>query len=139
MVDTDDTCPTLTFNTIGRHQSRLVRTRVASTLSLALHERWAIYTVPISMARAGSSPRTSCRPLAANGQIATQYVDEDRRHGDGHFCQSQRLRLRSRAFCPPTAGCSGKMGHAERIGSGLYKNVPGEYDMELFRSAVEYF
>ena len=78
IIDTDETCPTLTFNTIGRHQSRLVRTRIASNRSpwLAGTQVGDIYTVPISHGEG----RFLCseelvRKLADNGQIATQYVD----------------------------------------------------------------
>ena len=78
IIDTDDACPTLTFNTISRHQSRLVRTRIASNKSpwLAGTEVGDVYTVPISHGEG----RFLCRPellekLAANGQITTQYVD----------------------------------------------------------------
>ena len=72
-------CPTLTYNTIGRHQSRLVRTRVASNQSpwLMRHASRARSTpCPSPTARAGSwRPRSCVKQLAANGQIATQYVD----------------------------------------------------------------
>ena len=78
IIDTDENCPTLTYNTIGRHQSRIVRTRVASNKSpwLALTEVGDVYTVPISHGEGRFlASEELIRQLAANGQIATQYVD----------------------------------------------------------------
>ena len=142
IVDTDVTCPTLTFNTIGRHQSRLVRTRVASA-----HSPWlkhapvgSVYTVPISHGegRFMASEEVVAR-LAANGQIATQYVDLQDRPTDEILFNPNGSACAIEGILSPDGRVLGKMGHSERIGSGLYRNVPGEYDMQLFRSAVEYF
>ena len=142
ILDTDETCPTLTFNTIGRHQSRLVRTRVASNLSpwLAGVEVGDVVTVPIS--HGGGRFLASeelIRQLAANGQIATQYVDfENKATGDVHFNPNGSL-YAIEGITSPDGRVLGKMGHSERIGKGLYKNVPGEFDLKLFQSAVKYF
>ena len=79
------------------------------------------------------------RQLAANGQIATQYVDLDGRATDDiHFNPNGSL-FAVEGITSPDGRVFGKMGHAERTGAGLYKNVPGEYDMKMFTSAVRYF
>ena len=142
IIDTDESYPTLTFNTISRHQSRIVRVRVASTLSpwLSRTKVGDIYSVPISHGEGRFlASQELIRSLAANGQIATQYVDlEGRASGDVHFNPNGST-FAVEGICSPDGRVFGKMGHAERIGSGLYKNVPGNYDMEMFRAAVEYF
>lgn len=142
IIDADENCPTLTYNTIGRHQSRLVRTRVASNKSPWLSETAPgdVFTVPISHGegRFIASDDLICR-LAENGQIATQYVDlEGNPTADIHFNPNNSM-LAVEGITSPDGRVLGKMGHSERIGGGLYKNVPGEYDMGLFRSAVKYF
>ncbi len=142
IIDTDESCPTLTFNTIARHQSRIVRVRVASNLSPWLRRTRVgdIYSVPISHGEGRFlASEELVRSLAARGQIATQYVDlEGRASGDVHFNPNGSA-FAVEGICSPDGRVFGKMGHAERIGSGLYKNVPGSYHMEMFRSAVEYF
>ncbi len=142
IIDTDESCPTLTFNTIGRHQSRIVRTRVASNKSpwLALTEVGDIYSVPISHGEGRFlASEEVIRQLAANGQIATQYVDlEGKATGDVHFNPNGSL-YAIEGITSPDGRVFGKMGHAERIGSNLYKNVPGNYDIRMFEAAVKYF
>ena len=142
IIDTDENCPTLTFNTISRHQSRIVRVRVASNKSpwLSRTKVGDIYSVPISHGEGRFlASQELVRSLAAKGQIATQYVDlEGRASGDVHFNPNGSA-FAVEGICSPDGRVFGKMGHAERIGSGLYKNVPGNYDMEMFRAAVEYF
>ena len=142
IIDTDAACPTLTFNTISRHQSKLVRIRVASNKSpwLAGTEVGEVYTVPISHGEGRFLASDELiRTLAANGQIATQYVDLD-----GNATDDIRYNPNDSAFAiegitSPDGRVFGKMGHSERIGTGLYKNVDGKYDMKLFESAVKYF
>ena len=142
IMDTDGSCPTLTFNTIARHQSRIVRVRVASNKSPWLAETRVgdIYSVPISHGEGRFlADEALIRELAAKGQIATQYVDlQGRATDDVHFNPNNSL-FAVEGICSPDGRVFGKMGHAERIGSGLYKNVPGEYDMKMFTSAVKYF
>ena len=142
IIDTDANCPTLTFNTIARHQSRIVRVRVASNKSpwLSKTQVGEIYSVPISHGEGRFlADEKLIRRLAANGQIATQYVDLDgKATGDVHFNPNGSA-FSVEGICSPDGRVFGKMGHAERIGSGLYKNVPGVYDMEMFTAAVEYF
>ena len=142
IMDTDADFPTLTFNRIGRHQSRLVRTRVASNMSpwLAGTEVGEIYTVPMSHGEGRFlADEALVRKLAAAGQIVTQYVDLA-----GNATQDVRFNPNGSVYavegiCSPDGRVLGKMGHSERIGTGLYRNVPGEYDMKLFSSAVKYF
>ncbi len=142
IIDTDENCPTLTYNTIGRHQSRLVQTRVASNLSpwLMNTKPGEVYTVPISHGEGRFlASNELIQKLAANGQIATQYVDlagnptaDIRFNPNNSACAVEGI-------TSPDGRVFGKMGHTERTGAGLYLNVPGEYDMKIFRSAVEYF
>ena len=142
IIDTDETCPTLTFNNISRHQSRIVRTRVASNKSpwLALTNVGDVYNVPISHGEGKFlASEELIRQLAANGQIATQYVDlEGSATADIHFNPNGSL-YAIEGITSPDGRVFGKMGHSERIGAGLYKNVPGEYDIQMFKAAVKYF
>ena len=142
ILDTDASFPTLTYNTIGRHQSGLVRTRVCSVKSpwfsgLNVGE---VYTIPISHGEGRFiASRELVDELAQKGQIATQYVDMEGRpsmltafNPNGSLCAIEGI-------TSPDGRVLGKMGHSERIGANLYKNVPGEFDMKLFGSAVKYF
>ena len=142
IIDTDENCPTLTFNTIGRHQSRLVRTRIASNKSpwLAKTSVGDIYTVPISHGEGRFLASDELiAELAANGQIATQYVDLDGKTTSDIRFNPNNSCAAIEGITSPDGHVIGKMGHSERIGKGLYKNVYGEYDMKMFESAVEYF
>ncbi|HJB12543.1 MAG TPA: phosphoribosylformylglycinamidine synthase [Candidatus Oscillibacter excrementigallinarum] len=140
--DTDATCPTLTYNVIGRHQSRIVRTRVASNRSpwLARAQVGDIVSVPISHGEG----RFLCPPdllaqLAENGQIATQYVGPDGAPTldiDGNPNGSVWA---VEGITSPDGRVLGKMGHSERVGPCLYRNVPGHYDLGLFQAARDYF
>ena len=142
ICDSDCDMPTLTYNVIGRHQSRIVRTRVASNMSPWLRSVNVgdVFNVPISHGegRFFASEET-VRKLAANGQIATQYVDMlDNATADVHFNPNGSI-FAIEGITSPDGRVLGKMGHSERKGFGLYKNVPGEFDMKLFESAVKYF
>ncbi|MBQ6717906.1 MAG: phosphoribosylformylglycinamidine synthase [Clostridia bacterium] len=142
IIDTDENCPTLTFNTIARHQSRIVRTRVASNKSpwLSLTNVGDIYNVPISHGEGRFlAGEELIKELAANGQIATQYVDLDgNATSDVHFNPNNSM-YAIEGITSPDGRVFGKMGHSERIGEGLYKNVLGEYDIRMFEAAVKYF
>ncbi len=142
IIDTDENCPTLTFNTIARHQSRIVRTRIASNKSpwLALTNVGDIYNVPISHGEGRFLASDALiRQLAANGQIATQYVDlTGAVSADVHFNPNGSA-YAIEGITSPDGRVFGKMGHSERIGAGLYRNVPGEYDIRMFEAAVAYF
>ncbi|MBQ9211788.1 MAG: phosphoribosylformylglycinamidine synthase [Clostridia bacterium] len=142
ILETDEHCPTLTYNTIGRHQSRIVRTRVASNLSPWLREAelGGIYSVPISHGEGRFLAEESLiQQLKENGQIATQYVDlagnpttDIRYNPNGSIAAIEGI-------TSPDGRVFGKMGHSERVGKDLYKNVPGNYDIRMFASAVKYF
>ncbi|MBR7186000.1 MAG: phosphoribosylformylglycinamidine synthase [Clostridia bacterium] len=142
IIDTDENCPTLTYNDIGRHQSRIVRVRVASTNSpwLSGVNVGDVFSVPISHGEGKFvCPEGLAKELAAKGQIMTQYVDLS-----NNATMDVRFNPNGSAYAiegilSPDGRVFGKMGHSERKGAGLYKNVPGEYDMKLFESAVKYF
>ena len=142
IVPMTDACPTLTFNTIGRHQSRLVRTRVASDLSPWLSKTSVgdIHTVAISHGegRFVASDEVLAQ-LRANGQIATQYVDETGTPGMDLDVNPNGSLLAIEGITSPDGRVFGKMGHSERSGNGLYVNVPGNKYQPIFEAGVEYF
>ena len=142
IIDADESCPTLTFNTIARHQSKIVRTRIASNKSpwLSGMSVGDIVSVPISHGegRFIASEELIIK-LAENGQIATQYVDSaGNATNDIRFNPNGSL-YAIEGITSPDGRVFGKMGHCERTGPGLYKNVPGNYDIRMFESAVKYF
>ena len=142
IIDTDADCPTLTYNTIGRHQSSIVRTRVCSNLSpwLMGAEPGEIYSVPISHGEGRFiASEALLRELAEKGQIATQYVDlAGRPSMDTAFNPNGSL-WAVEGITSPDGRVLGKMGHSERVGASLYRNVPGNYNIGLFQSAAKYF
>lgn len=142
IIDTDENCPTLTYNTIARHQSKIVRTRIASNKSpwLTDTEVGDIYSVPVSHGEGRFiASEELIRRLAENGQIATQYVDEKgEATSDIHFNPNGSY-YAIEGITSPDGRVFGKMGHSERYATDLYKNVPGNYDIKMFRSAVDYF
>ena len=142
IIDTDENCPTLTFNTIARHQSRIVRTRVASTKSpwLSMMNVGDIVNVPISHGEGKFlAPDALIQELAKNGQIATQYVDLNGEPTmDAAFNPNGSL-YAIEGITSPDGRVIGKMGHSERFSNGCYKNVPGNYDIQMFKAAVKYF
>lgn len=142
IVDMTDKSPTLTFNTIARHQSLMVNTRVASTKSPWLYkcEVGEIHCVPVSHGEGRFvAPASLIQRLAANGQIATQYVDND-----GNPTMDIRYNPNTstgaiEGITSPDGRVFGKMGHSERKGTFVCKNVPGEKDQKIFESGVAYF
>lgn len=138
----DENCPTLTFNTIGRHQSRLVTTKISSNLSPWLNNVKVgdVHTIAISHGEGRFTANEEVlKSLAANGQIATQYVDlSGKPTFDIEFNPNGSVDA-IEGITSPDGRVFGKMGHSERIGSNLYRNVPGEKDQKLFRAGVEYF
>ncbi len=142
ITEPNENYPTLSYNTISRHQSRIVRTRICSDKSpwLSLVNVGDIVNVPISHGEG----RFICdeemiKSLAQNGQIATQYVDlTGNVSNDIHFNPNDSA-FAIEGITSPDGRVFGKMGHSERTGSGLYKNVPGNYDIRMFESAVKYF
>ncbi len=142
IVDAAADSPTLTYNDIGRHQSRIVRVRVASVKSpwLAAVNVGDVFSVPISHGEGKFiCSERELEALAQNGQIMTQYVDlDDRPTYDIRFNPNGSA-MAVEGILSPDGRIFGKMGHSERKGKGLYKNVVGLYDMKLFESAVKYF
>ncbi|MGN1419603.1 MAG: phosphoribosylformylglycinamidine synthase [Acutalibacteraceae bacterium] len=142
IIDTDENCPTLTFNTIGRHQSRIVRTVIASNKSpwLSSAKVGEVYSVPISHGEGRFlADEKLIKQLAQNGQIATQYCDLDgNATGDIHFNPNNSA-YAIEGITSPDGRVFGKMGHSERWDTGLYKNVEGNYDIGMFKNAVKYF
>ncbi len=142
IIDTDENCPTLTFNTIARHQSRIVRTRVCTNNSpwLTRTNVGEVYSVPISHGEGRFlCSESQLASLSMNGQIVTQYVDLDGNPTDNILYNPNNSAWAVEGICSPDGRVLGKMGHSERKGEFLYKNVPGNYDMGLFESAVEYY
>lgn len=142
IVPAESDAPTLTFNTVGRHQSGLVRTRIASSLSpwLSCCEVGDIHTVAISHGegRFVATPEQVAQ-LAAAGQIATQYVDETGVPSMDWSVNPNGSVLAIEGITSPDGRVFGKMGHTERSGNGLYKNVPGDLYQPLFEGGVNYF
>lgn len=142
----DDTCPTLTFNTIGRHQSKLVHTRVASTLSpwLSRCTPGDIHTIAISHGegRFVASEELLAR-LKGAGQIATQYVDAEGVPSMDLSVNPNGSVWAIEGITSPDGRVLGKMGHTERAGSGLYRNIPeltpGDQFQPLIEGGVDYF
>ncbi len=135
---------TLTFNDIGRHQSRLVRTRVASNKSpWLMHTQVGdVHVAPISHGEGKfiASDAVIAR-LAANGQIATQYCDLDGNPTMDILCNPNGSCAAIEGITSPDGRVFGKMAHSERVGFNvpLYVNVPGNYDNGMFRGAVDYY
>lgn len=138
----NESSPTLTFNTIGRHQSKMVRTKIVSTLSpwLSKVNVGEIYTIPISHGEGRFiAHKEDLEIMAKNGQIATQYVDlEGNPTYDIDFNPNGSVDA-IEGITSPDGRVFGKMGHSERIGMHLYKNIPGEKDQKIFEAGVEYF
>ncbi len=142
IMDMRDDSPTLTYNQIGRHVSCMVRTRVASANSpwLSLVEAGDVHTVAVSHGEGRFvATEDEIAELFAKGQVATQYVDAcgnptmdiaGNPNGSMHAIEG---------IFSPDGRVFGKMGHSERAGDMIAKNVPGEYDQRIFESGVKYF
>ena len=142
IIDTDENCPTLTYNSIGRHQSRIVRTRIASNSSpwLSQVNVGDIYSVPISHGEGRFlASEELILKLAENGQIATQYVDLEGKPTSNILYNPNNSCFAVEGITSPDGRVLGKMGHTERYSNGLYSNLEGNYDMKIFESAVKYF
>ena len=142
IVDMTEDSPTLTFNTIARHQSMMVTTRIASDKSpwLAGCKVGDLHTVAISHGEGRFVASDALiRRMANNGQIATQYVDEygkptmDIRYNPNTSIDAIE------GITSPDGRVLGKMGHSERIGRDICKNVCGNKDQLIFQSGVNYF
>ena len=142
ITEPDENAPTLTYNNIGRHQSKIVRIRIATDKSPWLKNVnvGEIYNVPISHGEGKFvADEKFINELASNGQIATQYCDLNGNPTYDVAYNPNGSAMAVEGIISPDGRVIGKMGHTERIGKGLYKNVIGEYDMKLFKSAVEYY
>ena len=134
--------PTLTFNTIHRHQSKMVNTRIASNKSpwLAGCKVGDIHNIAISHGEGRFvASSVEIAQLAANGQIATQYVDFDGQPTLDIQCNPNTSVDAIEGITSPDGRVLGKMGHSERIGDNVCINVPGEKDQKIFESGVNYF
>lgn len=142
IVDAAADSPTLTYNVIGRHQSMLVRTRIASNISpwLMYSKVGDVHTTAVSHGEGRFVASAELiEQLAVNGQIATQYVDLG-----GNPTMDIRFNPNGSAaaiegITSPDGRVFGKMAHSERWGDSLYLNVDGEKDNGMFRGAVDYF
>jgi phosphoribosylformylglycinamidine synthase len=142
IIDTDENSPTLTYNKIGRHQSSLVRTGITSVKSpwLAGVEVGDVHTIPISHGEGRFIANEEVlAKLVANGQIATQYVDFDGNPSMDIAFNPNFSAMAIEGITSPDGRVFGKMGHSERIGKNVYKNVIGDKDMKIFESGVKYF
>ena len=138
----DENCPTLTFNNIGRHQSRIVRTRVASSLSpwLSRCEVGDVHTVAISHGegRFVASPEL-LEQLKNAGQIATQYVDADGNPSMDLAVNPNGSAWAVEGITSPDGRVFGKMGHSERWSNGVYQNIPDRTFQPIIEGGVGYF
>ncbi|MDL2287555.1 phosphoribosylformylglycinamidine synthase [Eubacteriales bacterium OttesenSCG-928-G02] len=142
IFETDENSPTLTYNTISRHISKIVRTRICSNNSPWLHNTNVgdIFNVPVSHGEG----RFICteemyNTLKQNGQIATQYVDLE-----GNATMDSEFNVNGSYYAiegitSVDGRVFGRMGHPERYQENLYKNIPGDFNENIFLSAVSYF
>ncbi len=140
--DMDVNSPTLTFNKIGRHISNLARTKVVSKLSPWFNsiDIGDIHTIPVSHGEGRFvADEAYIKQLAQNGQIATQYVDLEGNPTYDIMFNSNGSMCAIEGITSPDGRILGKMGHSERIGDGLLKNVDGNKEQYLFGSGVSYF
>ena len=140
--DMDETCPTLTFNLIGRHQSRYCDTRVASLKSpwMLMSQVGDVYSVPISHGEGRFvAPAPILDQLVKNGQIATQYVDAAGVPSMDISANPNGSVYAIEGIFSPDGRIFGKMGHTERWNPGVAKNIPGEKWMPLFESGAKYY
>ncbi|MGN1456754.1 MAG: phosphoribosylformylglycinamidine synthase, partial [Acutalibacteraceae bacterium] len=142
ITDTKPTDPTLTFNTVGRHISRMAYTRVTSVKSpwLSSVNAGDVFAVPISHGEGRFVVNDDMlKTLIANGQVATQYVDpQGTQASDIEFNPNGSI-CAIEGITSPDGRVFGKMGHSERKGDNLYFNVPFEKDQKIFESGVKYF
>ena len=140
--DIKEDMATLTYNNINRHMSSMIRTRISSTKSPWFSEVNVgdIHNIAISHGEGRFvAPESLLDELRANGQIATQYVDFDGNVSLDMPYNPNGSVLGIEGITSPDGRILGKMGHSERIGEDLYRNVPGEFDQKIFKSGVNYF
>lgn len=138
----DENSPTLVFNKLGRHVARMVQTKVVSNLSPWLNNVNVgdVFTIPVSHGEGRLvSDEKILNEMIEKGQIAAQYVDFNGNPSyDGDFNPNGSLHS-IEAITSPDGRVLGKMGHSERIGKNLYKNVYGEMDQKIFEAGIKYF
>ena len=142
IVPPDEKNPTLTYNRIGRHMSRLVNVRVASVKSpwFSLASVGDIYTGPVSHGEGRFvASDAQIAGFAENGQVAAQYVDFTGKASMDIEFNPNGSSYAIEALTSPDGRILGKMVHAERVGDNTYRNVPGNYDWKIFESGVRYF
>jgi phosphoribosylformylglycinamidine synthase len=142
ITEPKEQCPTLTFNSLGRHVSKMVKTKVVSNLSPWLSKTSVgdIHTIPVSHGEGRFvCSQDELERLLVNGQIATQYVDFEGNPTYNIEHNPNGSYYAVEAITSPDGRILGKMGHSERIGYGVAKNVPGNKDQKLFKAGVEYF
>ena len=142
VMDTDDTCPTLTYNTIGRHVSTMADIKVMSNKSpwFANVNAGEIYKVPLSHGEGRFIVSDELMAsLVKNGQIATCYVDADGNPTYEKYANPNGSNFAVEGITSLDGRILGKMGHSERIGDNLYKNIHGDFDMKIFEAGVSYF
>lgn len=134
--------PTLTYNTIGRHISKMVNLKVVSNKSpwLAEAELGGVYVNPVSHGEGRFVASDEwLKKLFANGQVATQYVDEDGNPTMDEYWNPNGSYMAIEGITSPDGRVYGKMAHSERRGDAVAKNIYGEQDMKIFESGVKYF
>ncbi len=142
IIGQDENSPTLTFNTINRHISKMAYIKVVSDKSpwLSLAEPGRTYVNPVSHGEGRFVANDKwLEELFANGQVATQYADMD---GNVSMDEEYNINGSYRAIegiTSPDGRCFGKMAHAERRGDGVAVNIYGEQDMRIFEAGVKYF
>ena len=138
----DAACPTLTFNEIGRHQSRIARTRIASTLSpwLSRCQVGDVHTVAVSHGEGRfTAPAHVIEDLVAAGQVATQYVGLDGVPSMDLDTNPNGSLMAIEGITSPDGRVFGKMGHSERFGTGTYLNIPDRTFQPVIEGGVRYF
>ena len=142
IIDIEEDMATLTYNNINRHMSSIVRTKITSKKSPWFNEvsLGEIHSIPISHGEGRFvAPEALIKELVENDQIATQYVDLEGNMAMNMPYNPNGSSLAIEGITSIDGRILGKMGHSERIGDNLYKNIPGEFDQKLFKSGVDYF
>ena len=142
IVNPREDMPTLTYNKIGRHVSSIVNTRISSNLSPWFNSVRVgdVHKVAVSHGEGRFvANKTIISELIKNGQVATQYVDLNGEATMNMPYNPNGSECAIEAITSPDGRVLGKMGHSERIGENLYKNVVGNFDQKIFESGVKYF
>ena len=142
IVDIKEDMATLTYNEINRHMSSIIRTRITSNKSPWFSEVNVgdIHSIAISHGEGRFvAPEELLKKLEENGQIATQYVDLSGNVSMDMPYNPNGSVLGIEGITSPDGRILGKMGHSERIGDNIYKNIPGNFDQKIFKSGVKYF